>query len=459
VFAVIVPDDFSILVPENERSPIPLRQLSSFLSGIEPTQDPVNIDGAELAAWVDEKMRPIQGRQTLDAAKNPFHTSAPVFKHGDSVVSRAAELDMALSSIMRGESVTVLAPRRYGKTSFLFSLKERLAKVGIPTQYVYASGEDDSRKTLESLVEQRGSGQSIVLVDEANRAFAESHLQAKLRFAIQAENKQFVFATDDIESVNILESPLANATKIIRLEKFTHAQLTELYAAQFSGRELSQVADAAMDFTGGHPGLSQSFGFHYANESADRIEDRIVSAKDRMLTEQSALANYSRSISKSLVNYLIGSELAATEVPEKHREEANSLVKSGFFEWKGWKLCPVGQFAVDSLISVSRGEFTELDPRLKEDVWPGLYSALRSAFSAEEICSLFDMSAVDINVLEDEQSLITHIRDRFGIDSVSEIVRDLLGHKERRRLAENLGIDASHVGKLSNELLERFRLN
>ncbi len=64
---------------------------------------------------------------------NPFRYGHIVI--GEAFTDRARELDELVSSARSGQSVVIISPRRYGKTSLVMRARERLVKSGVLVAY------------------------------------------------------------------------------------------------------------------------------------------------------------------------------------------------------------------------------------------------------------------------------------------------------------------------------------
>src|SRR5713226_9499312 len=64
---------------------------------------------------------------------NPFRYGHMVI--GEAFADRARELDELVSSARSGQSVVIISPRRYGKTSLVMRARERLVKSGVLVAY------------------------------------------------------------------------------------------------------------------------------------------------------------------------------------------------------------------------------------------------------------------------------------------------------------------------------------
>ncbi len=61
---------------------------------------------------------------------NPFSYGTIV--RGDAFFDRRKETDLLTSTLAGGNNVVLFAPRRYGKTSLVFRVMDRLEEQGIP---------------------------------------------------------------------------------------------------------------------------------------------------------------------------------------------------------------------------------------------------------------------------------------------------------------------------------------
>jgi uncharacterized protein len=66
--------------------------------------------------------------------KNPFRYGGPVT--GKGFIDRIAELEQLDRDMVSAQKIFLIAPRRYGKTSLLFALRERLEKKGVSVAFV-----------------------------------------------------------------------------------------------------------------------------------------------------------------------------------------------------------------------------------------------------------------------------------------------------------------------------------
>lgn len=67
--------------------------------------------------------------------KNPFPVGVPA-KSDDLIVGREKELESISKMLLAGQSVILISPRRYGKTSLSLEILRRLSKKGCYTLYL-----------------------------------------------------------------------------------------------------------------------------------------------------------------------------------------------------------------------------------------------------------------------------------------------------------------------------------
>ena len=261
------------------------------------------------------------------AKQNPFYHRTPI-QNINYFCNRQAETKEILSLLANGQSVSIVGPRRIGKTSLLFHLKtpEVLATYNLsPDQYclIYVdcaqwghlqpheiftqlAAEIDQalrrgspeavssdtmtfsafRQTIKRIINQ--GVKLVFLLDEFDGLSKNAHLSNEFFSALRSLSMHFgvVYITSSVKSLadlaqaNDLTSPFFNFFYQIRLGLFSFSEakallkrLVALEEADFT----TPVVDALLEMAGPHPFLLQIAGY-YAFQLKEEREIRLNDA-------------------------------------------------------------------------------------------------------------------------------------------------------------------------------------
>jgi hypothetical protein len=446
---VVVPD--SAVVPEDLASHqiIPILPLAHLLALLERQTQVPSVDlGVALArleaAWHAGKTQ----------GESP-RTNVPLFEvsgrpvTGGEFFGRDFELSRALASLQNGASLAIVGPRRFGKTSLLWELERRLREERrIVHRVDYTFGDDGGSATvLEHLQQGTPDCPVVVLLDEAEFFWRLSPAldEQRIRMLLSERRGQLVAASlHRPRSIRPPDRRLSSLDALfveVDLKPFGPEALRALLGRAFSGSKLELVVAAAGELLGGHPYLTQQLGYHLLHlPSGTDEEEALARAIDQV--SHAVRAMLGTHPSERFSEYLVRNDFVVAELPGEFADEARFLEHAGLFIIDGWRLEPVapivGHVIAENLAVTQPGD-RQLSAENAVDPLPAFLRLAAETLGSATLAEILDLHGDVRSYLEDADHL-RRMLARRGIDSLGQLLKDWLGHRERKRLASALGI-------------------
>ena len=376
---------------------------------------------------------------------------------GGALVGREDLVNSLARASQRGKWVILTGGRRQGKTSVLYAVRRLLERSNRMVAWadVLANGHALSN-TFGQL--QRGS---VVLVDDADVAkFGCDDGQASaVRDAIERSGAAVVATT----TRGTMPWFFAGAGRDFRhrwtvypLRPFSSEDVRPYFSA-LPKRSADRAVSIASQQLGGHPFLCAMFFEFLRNCRADD-DGGVSAALDRVsaFLEHGGLG----CVSREMADLLVRSGFKTNHLPMSLRSQAEALASTGWFTLDGWVLKPVAPAVAEAVAASLNGrsggesEPCRLELADRGDSWQPFLEAVRAAWTQEGMLDLFDVKTEDRPDDPAHYDPRPHLAGTLGLQSVEEVLTTWFGHRDRRRLANHLGLDIDDIP--SNELTRRI---
>lgn len=133
---------------------------------------------------------------------NPFSYGTIV--RGDAFFDRGKETDLLTSTLAGGNNVVLFAPRRYGKTSLVFRVMDRMEEQGIPCLYIDLMSAFSLERLAELMIEAARKKQSKLENFARDLTYWVKRIRPTLEFGVDGSPKLSIDFSESHISQNTL---------------------------------------------------------------------------------------------------------------------------------------------------------------------------------------------------------------------------------------------------------------
>src|SRR6266542_2970200 len=231
-------------------------------------------------------------RKADEPRRNPFRFGDVAT--GEHFTDRTSELKELIRDLSSGQSVLIISPRRYGKTSLITAVLDRLRKQHTLVAYVDLL-RTTTKERFAQQVASRRRRQAVLVLDEFQEIMTlDPELPGRMRGIFQFQTDVahvFLGSRQHLlrQVFTNVNSPLYNSVKVFPLGPILRDAFSCFIAQRFASTSMDITQDAIallLDITGGHPHDTQKLAYFTwaiaeesdASATPDTIEHALANA-------------------------------------------------------------------------------------------------------------------------------------------------------------------------------------